>query len=290
MPRVEFVGDGCDGDALAGVAEYLRTGDHQDVVVRVPGHGGLVGRIERASQGFAEVHAKVGEVFDDDGVVSGSQLADRTQLILGEAYPRRIVGVRIDDGGDVALCEVAFQLWAQFFGAVFIDVERCAGDIEDLHLVALHGESGVDEEDRILPGRELRAEQESRETALHRPDCRDAALRCDPDVEERADETRSLLFEFGDAEHVGVLRRHARLQGPAFGFDPRLFGRKPRHAHFEVQEFHPRLRFHDAGYVARLADRRLGDVRNVHALQRGVEHGAVYRQPSHCAVCFCAYA
>ena len=89
------------------------------------------------------------------GFFSGSQLADRTQLILGEAYPRRIVGVRIDDGGDVALCEVAFQLRAQFFGAVFIDVERCAGDIEDLHLVALHGESGVDEEDRILPGREL---------------------------------------------------------------------------------------------------------------------------------------
>ena len=136
----------------------------------------------------------------------------------------------------------------------------------------------------------LRADLEQAKAALHRADGRDASLGGDVDVEERLDEARSLALERGDARDAGVDRSVSLGEGLLFGFDADSLRRKARNAHFEVQEFHPRLRFHDAGYVARLADRRLGDVRNVHALQRGVEHGAVYRQPSHCAVCFCAYA
>ena len=158
-----------------------------------------------------------------------------------------------------------------------------------MHLIALYGESGVDEEDFVLFRVQLRAEQEQCETALHRADGRNAALRCDADVEERADETRSLLLQFRDAGHAGVLRRHALPEGFAFGFDADLFGRESRNAHFEVQEFRSRFVFQYAGDVARLADGRLRDVGDVHALQRGVEHGAVEWKPFHYSVCFCAY-
>ena len=78
-------------------------------------------------------------------------------------------------------------------------------------------------------------------------------------------------------------------EGFAFGFDADLFGRESRNAHFEVQDFRSRFVFQYAGDVARLADGRLRDVGDVHALQRGVEHGAVEWKPFHYSVCFCAY-
>ncbi len=85
-------------------------------------------------------------------------------------------------------------------------------------------------------------------------------------------------------------RRHARLQGPAFGFDPHLFRRKPRHAHFEVQEF--RARVCVSMTRAMSPDWRIvAWAMSAMSMRSSAESStAVYRQPSHCAVCFCAYA
>ena len=281
------IGDRRHGDSLPGVAEYLRPGDQQDVIVRVAGHRSLVGGFERPSQRFAEIHAEVGEVLDDDGVVPRGQLADRAQLVLREADPRRIVGVRVDDGRHVACGEDALNLRPQLFAPVIVDVERLRGNAENAHLTALHGESGVDEEDFAPLRVELRAEQECGEAALHRPDGGDAAPGGHLYVEEGFQEARRLRLEFRNAEHVGILRRDARLQGRAFGLDARPFGRQPRHAHFEVEELHARVALHRAGDVARLADRGLRDVGYVHPLQRGAQAGPVERY-FHGFVCFWA--
>ncbi len=151
-----------------------------------------------------------------------------------------------------------------------------------MHLIALYGESGVDEEDFVLFRVQLRAEQEQCETALHRADGRNAALRCNADVEERADETRSLLLQFRDAGHAGVLRRHALPEGFAFGFDADLFGRESRNAHFEVQEFRSRFVFQYAGDVARLADGRLRDVGDVHLPKNVVQERGFDRHLHRC--------
>ena len=91
----------------------------------------------------------------------------------------------------------------------------------------------------------------------------------------------------GDARDAGVDRSVSLGEGLLFGFDADSLRRKARNAHFEVQEFHPRLCFHDAGYVARLADRGLRDVGYVHPLQCGAQAGPVERY-FHGFVCFWA--
>ena len=144
---VEFVGDCGYGDALTGVAEDLRTREHQDVVVRVAGDGGLERRLAGAAQLFAEVHAEVGEVLHDDRVVLRRQPADDLQFLFREADPRRVVRVGVDDRRDVALAQIAFELLAQLLGAVVVDVERDARDVHQMRLAPLHGETRVDEED-----------------------------------------------------------------------------------------------------------------------------------------------
>ena len=264
----ERVGDGCDGDALPGVAEDLRSGDHQDPVLRIAGHGSLVGGLEGAAERLAEVHAEV-------GVVACGQFADRAQLVLRQADPRRIVGVRVDDGRHVARRQVAFDLRTEFLGAVVVDVERLARDAQNAHLTALYGEARVDEEDLALRGVELRAEQEGVVASLHRADGRDASLRGDLDVEESPKEARCRLLELRDAEHVGILRGYAGTQGGAFGLDAHPFGRESRDAHLQVEEFGLRVALHHAGDVARLADRRLCDVRDVHPLECRAEDAPV---------------
>ncbi len=208
------------------------------------------------------------------------------QLLLRQADPRRVVGVRVDDGRHVAGGEVALDLRADFLAPEVVDVERLRGDAEDAHLTALHGESGVDEENLVFGRVELRAHQERGEAALHRPDGRDASFGGDLHAEKGFEEARSLLFQLRDALHGGVARRDALLQGRAFGFDAHALGRQSRHAHFEVEELGAGFALHHAGDVARLADRGLRDVRDVHPLQCGAQTGSVEGYLHHRFVCF----
>ena len=59
--------------------------------------------------------------------------------------------------------------------------------------------------------------------------------------------------------------------------DADLLRTQARHAHFEVRELFARGLFHAAGDLARLADRRLCDVRDLQLPEDAVEEGAVER-------------
>ena len=124
------------------------------------------------SELFAEVHAHVGQILDDDRVVTGGQFADGLQLLLGQADPGRVVGVGVDDGCNVPRFQVTFQFRSEFLGTIFIDVERLTLDSQNLGLLALNGKSRVDEENCILFRIALRADLEEAESALHRTDGR----------------------------------------------------------------------------------------------------------------------
>ena len=102
MAMEQLVRDARHANAFAGIAEGLRPGDKQDVVVGIMGHGGLVGGLEGLREVLTEVHGKVGQVFHDDGIVLRGQFANGLQLLLRHAYPCRIVRVGVDNGADIA--------------------------------------------------------------------------------------------------------------------------------------------------------------------------------------------
>ena len=54
------------------------------------------------AQVSAKVHREVSQVLQNDAVVLVSQARDTLQLFFVEAYPRWVVGIRIDDAADVA--------------------------------------------------------------------------------------------------------------------------------------------------------------------------------------------
>ena len=99
---VECVADAGHADALTCIGEGFRARHCQDVFVGVACHGGLIGGFEGVTQVSAEIHGEVGQVFENDAVVLVGQTGDAFQFLFVEAYPRGVVGVRIDDAADIA--------------------------------------------------------------------------------------------------------------------------------------------------------------------------------------------
>ena len=108
---VERLGYG--GKGITGLFSYVR-----ESLVRIVCHRRLVRRLERFAQVLAEVHGKVGEVFQHNDVILGCQFADDAQLFFFQANPAGVVGIGIDDGGDIAFAEVTFQLRFQLVATV----------------------------------------------------------------------------------------------------------------------------------------------------------------------------
>ena len=69
-------------------------------VVGVASYRGLVWRLEGLRAILAEVHVEVCQVLDNDNIVLSSHAADNLQLLLVEAHPRWVVGVRVDQTAD----------------------------------------------------------------------------------------------------------------------------------------------------------------------------------------------
>ena len=132
MTVEQFVAYAGNAYPLSGIAESLRPADKQDVVVGIVCHGRLVRRLERTAHVLTEVHCEVCQVFHYDGIILRCQLADGAQLVVGEAHPRGVVGVRVDYGADVSLLEIALELWPQLVAAIVIHVKRLVGNA--LHL------------------------------------------------------------------------------------------------------------------------------------------------------------
>ena len=107
----------------AGITENFRSRQHDDVIVGVSGYGRRVGRFEGLSHILAEIHAEVGEIFENDDIVFCCQFADNFQFAFFQTYPCRIIGIGIDNGSDMAFFEKRFQLVPQVVSPEMIDVE-----------------------------------------------------------------------------------------------------------------------------------------------------------------------
>ena len=113
-------------------------------------HGRLVRRLKRFAQVLAEVHGKVGEVFQNNDVILGCQFANDAQLFFFQANPAGIVRVGIDDGRDITLAEVTFQFRFQLAATVVVYVKGFIFLSHYDQLLLLYRETGVDEENGIL--------------------------------------------------------------------------------------------------------------------------------------------
>ena len=110
MTMEQLVTDASHSDALSSITECLGTTDEDDVVVRVVSHRWLIRRFESLAEILTEIHGKVGEVLHHNRVVLRCQTANGAQLLLVQANPCRVVRIAVENGTDVSLREVAFQL------------------------------------------------------------------------------------------------------------------------------------------------------------------------------------
>ena len=111
------------------------------------------------------------------------------------------------------------------------------------------------------------AQQEGRETALHGSDCRDTSERGNIYIKICLQEAGSLLFQFRDAVHVGILGCNSGIERLLLCLNTDTHRRKSGDTHFKVKEFGAAMRLQSLCYRARLSDRRAGNVQNVHLLQ-----------------------
>ena len=192
---VQFVRDAAHSDALSGIAEGFGTGDKQNVVVGIVGHRRLVGRLEGLAHVLAEIHGEIGQIFQDDDIVLGGQAADDAQFLILQTYPTRVVRVGVDDGGNISLAQVTFQLVLQLVAAVVVHVEGLIFLSHYNQLLLLYGETGVDEQDGVFLGVALAAGEEGSECTLHGPCYGYAAFGCNVDVDKRLDETCRFRLE-----------------------------------------------------------------------------------------------
>ena len=290
MAVEERVADADDADALAGIGERLRAADEQHIIVRVAGHRGLVGRLERHTEILAEVHGEVSQVLHHDGVVLRRQFADGLQLALREAHPRGVVGIRIHDGADVALLEIALQLAAQLRAAEIIDVEGLVVHALHLQLHLLHGEAGVDEQHRVLRLRRLRAGEERGEGALHGTRDWYTALGGDVHADEGLHEARGLLLQFRIALDVGIAVGDAVLERLDLRPDAHLGSGQTGDAHLHLDELHPTLLLGHGCHLLHFADGGLGEVLNAQLGNQVIDDVLGDRRGKCCCVLFlCAH-
>ena len=198
----------------------------------------------------------------------GTQFADHLQLALFQADPGRVVGVGIDDGGDVAGRELFLQLRAEAFAAVGIDVEFLPADAEHPELGFLDREARVDEQDLVLPRDALGAGDEGAEGAGHGSRRGDAAERVDIDIDERLDETGGGLLELRHAVGGRILGADAPFQGLFLGLHAVAVRRQARGALVHADEGNARLPLQVLGHEQDFTDGGLRKVRDARGYTR----------------------
>ena len=104
----KLIGYASQGNALARITEYLRSGKHEDVIIGIARHGRHERRLVGTPVLMAEIHTEIRLVFHHHHVISGGKLADNLQFFFFQAYPCGIVRIGIDHGCNVSLCHIAF--------------------------------------------------------------------------------------------------------------------------------------------------------------------------------------
>ena len=189
-----------------------------------------------------------------------SQLSNGFQLALGEAHPRRVVRVGIDDCAHPSGCEVALHLRAKLLATIVVHVERLILHPQHLRLHLLHGEAGVDEQDGVFPSVGLRTGEERGKRPLHGAAHGDASVGIDVDVDEGFHEARRLSLQLGHTLDVGIGTGDAVLQGFHLSIDANLCGRQPGDAHLQLDKLYPTLLFSHGSHMLHLADGSLGKI------------------------------
>ena len=258
----QFVRYTCHTNALASIAEGLGAGNQQDVVIRIVGHRGLIGSFEGLGQILSEIHSKVGQVFHDDGIILGSQLAYRLQLTLRHTYPGRIVGIGVDDGADVALAEIAFQFVVQLVATIVVHIERLILYTLYLQLHLLYRETRVDEEHGIFFPVSLRAGKERGKRTLHAATHRYTTLRGYVYVDKSLDKAGCLLFQFRISLNVRIGMCDTALQSLDLGIDTHLSSGQAWYAHLHLDELNTALLLGHSCHLLHLTDGCLGKVLN----------------------------
>ncbi len=197
---------------------------------------------------------------------------ENPELGLGEVGPRRVVGITVYDGGNLAVGQGLFEASLKQFAPAVVYVDRALLQSEELHLVVLRGEAGVKEEDGVLPLYALSHEQEQGECALHGADSGHYAAAGDVYVEERLEKIAPGVFEWLDSGDVGIHVGHAVGQGLALGLDSGLGGWQAGVAHLEMDKLLAQRFLEVGGERHDLAYGRGGDVGYVHHVQGLPEH------------------
>ena len=87
-------------NTLTCIREHLRSGNQDDVIVRITGNRRLIGRFERFRTVFAEVHVEISQILDDYHIILRSHSSDDFQLFFIETHPCRIVRIGVDHTTD----------------------------------------------------------------------------------------------------------------------------------------------------------------------------------------------
>ena len=232
----KFVGDTGHADTFTGITEGLTATDEQHIVVGVAGHRSLIRRFERRTEVLAEVHSEIRQVLHHYHIVLRSQFADSLQFLLAQTDPRRVVGIAIHDGADVALGKITLQFGTQFVTTIVVNIERLVFHAHHLQLHLLHGEARIDEEHGVFLAVGLTACQERGEGALHGTAHRHTALRRDIHADEGLHEARSLLFQSGITLNVGIGMGDALLQCLHLCLHTSLGSGQTGYSHFHLDE------------------------------------------------------
>ena len=91
----------------------------------------------------AEIHAEISEVLEHDAVILCGETADDLEFGIGEIGPSGVVGVIIENTGDITFREYRLEFGFESLTAIAIDIELHRWDIEGPSLGEMGGESGV---------------------------------------------------------------------------------------------------------------------------------------------------
>ena len=70
-----------------------------------------------------EVHAEIRQVFHNNDIVLGCQFADDSQFFIFQTNPCGVVRIGINDSGNIARLQHAFQLFTKGSTSILIDIE-----------------------------------------------------------------------------------------------------------------------------------------------------------------------
>ena len=241
MTFEELVADASQRHSLAGIAEYLRGREHQDIVVGIMRHGRRIRRLERMSHIATEIHTEVSQVLHHDDIVLGGQFANNRQLFFFQANPRRVVRIGIDDSSYIALCQERFELFTKGGSPMLINVEFLPLGTDNAELGLLDRETRVDEEHLVLARCALRTGDERAIRARHTSHGRHTRAGTDIDIEECLHETGCLVLQLGYTGSCRILRAYASIECRLLGLHPCLIHGQAGRALIHTDERNTRL-------------------------------------------------